>query len=491
MAKKFVLYVNDSTIKVYHATNKIFSFYNQYNIDDSESVNGLLSLLTKYNAWNINIFLETSEVMIDKKIFDKKHFKDIKAILYNYTHKPDLLLSCALPNDQKGNSFKNKTTARIKEYGMFSIVNSTYHNLKNLLNTISNNQNKIKIINYLPICLGISKIVQNEENTINVVVKIRKNHTYTIDVFYGHSFIIHRDNTLDSKTNIKQEIMSTISYIETIVTGQNLIFATTIFTEIVLPRDQVSAIKSDRIDIVNGNDIFSKFGSKIKLGKNSDSEIDDNILAVIISNKCYHTNFVNEKLNKKELFFKFLPISYICIALLFFGLLASELNNIFVEMPKTLHKIAMAEKEFNIVQEKLNKLKKIAVDPDTLSYIQACSKLENIDIKKANYINIILDLNSIVKKYEASIVFTDYSFICTKDCHDSTIALYSLKANGTMFNQAGHYEGLIALGKAFSNDLQIKFSNFKVVLPDYQISPKIGTIYDKFSFNIMISSNAS
>ena len=72
MAKKFVLYVNDSTIKVYHATNKIFSFYNQYNIDDSESVNGLLSLLTKYNSWNINIFLETSEVMIDKKIFDKK-----------------------------------------------------------------------------------------------------------------------------------------------------------------------------------------------------------------------------------------------------------------------------------------------------------------------------------------------------------------------------------------------------------------------------------
>ena len=491
MAKKFVLYVNDSTIKVYHATNKIFSFYNQYNIDDSESVNGLLSLLTKYNSWNINIFLETSEVMIDKKIFDKKHFKDIKGILYNYAHKPDLLLSCALPNDQKGNSFKNKTTARIKEYGMFSIVNSTYHNLKNLLNTISNNQNKIKIINYLPICLGISKIVQNEENTINVVVKIRKNHTYTIDVFYGHSFIIHRDNTLDSKTSIKQEIMSTISYIETIITGQNLIFATTIFTEIALPRDQISGIKSDRIDIVNGNDIFSKFGSKIKLGKNSDSEIDDNILAVIISNKCYHANFVNEKLNKKALFFKFLPISYICIALLFFGLLASELNNIFVEMPKTLHKIAMAEKEFNIVQEKLNKLKKIAVDPDTLSYIQACSKLENIDIKKANYINIILDLNSIVKKYEASIVFTDYSFICTKDCHDSTIALYSLKANGTMFNQAGDYEGLIALGKAFSDDLKNKFSNFKVVLPDYQISPKIGTIYDKFSFNIMISSNAS
>ena len=141
--------------------------------------------------------------------------------------------------------------------------------------------------------IGISKIVQNEENTINVVVKIRKNNTYTIDVFYGHSFIIHRDNTLDSKTNIKQEIMGTISYVETIITGQNLIFATTIFTEIELARDQISAIKSDRIEIMHSDDIFSKFGAKIKIGKNSDSEIDDNILAVILSNKCYHTNFSN------------------------------------------------------------------------------------------------------------------------------------------------------------------------------------------------------
>ncbi len=489
MAKKFVLYVNDSVIKVYHTHKNTISFYNQYNIEILDSVNGLLSLLKKYYKWHIYLFLETSEVMIDKKIFDKKNFKEIKPILYQYTHKPDLLISCSVQNDQKG---KSKITTRTKEYGVLSIMNSTYLNLKNLLNTISDNKSKIKIINFVPICLGISKIVKNEQNTINIVAKLRKDNTYTIDVFYGHSFIIHRDDTLDNKTNISQEIISTISYVETIITSPNITFVTTIFTEIQISRDETSNIKSDTINIINGKDILYRFDSKIKLGKHSNSEIDDSLLSVIYSNKCYHTNFINSKLNKKNLFFKILPASYVCVALFFLGILASELNNIFVVMPKNLEQIEKAEKELNGLQAKLDKLKKIAIDSENLSYIESCAKLEDVDVKKADYIDLVKKFSTLADKYIDSVVITDYDFICNKNCYSKDTASYKLSVNGIIFNRFIDYENMTALSNTFFNDIKTEFKNFKVLLPDSKITPKIGATYNSLPFKIIISSqNAS
>ncbi len=484
MPRHFILYVNDNSVKVYHAIKNSIAFYNKYDLEDTKALVNLISLLDKHYSWKISLYLETSEVMIEKKVFTKKNAKDVKAIISNYIHKPGYLFTCGIPNNQyEATAKKNQNDT---EYVILSVPESASLGLKNLITFVSESKNKIELINFLPIGLGLSNIVKNEYNTINTVMRVRKDHTYAIDVFYGFSFILHREDILDEKTTLKQELMNTIGYAETLVTNTSITFITTIMTEIIFSKEEISGIKSDKLNIIHGNDIVSSFGAKAKLKKNSESQIDDGILAVIFIGKHKHPSFVNILLNKKKLFFKSLPISYGVIGLLVAILLATEVTNIFIKLPEKIKKIAAAEEQADKLRKQLNELKKVTINEETLSYIKACAALENIDLQKTNYGYLAETMNKAIGQYSDKLLFTKYSFTCSQNCYGSN-ANIKFFISGELFNRDGEYESMISMINKINNNIQKSFPLYLVLPNNSQISIQLGVKYYKVPFELALS----
>lgn len=440
MQKSYIVYITDSSMYLYRSQRKRLNFETEYKCEDGQDVSTLCKLLEARRSYSIYVYLDTTEVY-----FEHKSFKDItqheaSKAMHNYTLRSNHLIA----GIAKLEPFQQQTTSKARRRGkrrklsdkqqyscaiFLILAEFASKAIKTFIHFISYGNNNIASVRFLPMVITQCKPISPQYG-VTINIRINNGGRVATVVSYSGNFIINREENIDlsNQNSLKEDIESTILYIETTLAGQ-LNFNINIMTEVELDHETIqfhsTAIKVQVITISNMRDMH-----RVKITQNSPYPLNDNVIALMTQIKSLDHAMTNVALSKKKclllvtkVLHRVTRVAALCIILFQVQMI---LRNVVRHWQKIYHVRSSILEE----RKQLEEQAKDKIDDSILQQAKAIIANKKIDEYQFDCINFITPMSTIISQ-EPYVKVKNYDWQCISAC-DSPKPNIALEMNITL-----------------------------------------------------------
>jgi hypothetical protein len=427
MQKYYIVYITDIYIYLYLSQRNTIKFEAEYKCDDAQSISDLCKLLDDHNLAT-HVYLDTTEVYFELKSFKHITQQEANTAINNYAHRNNHLMSGIakvsdfqqqIPGKDAVKKKKSKATAKDQHsYVVFLILSEfASKSIKTFINFISHGNSRIANVRFLPMTLIKSSFITST-NDITINIRINNGGRVATVASHGDNFIINREENIDlsNQDNLKEDIESTMLYIETALASQ-ISFNINIMTEVELNQETTQFYSSAvKVRIMNISDLQNLH--KVKIIEGSPYPLNDNVLALAMKDKSSDHAMSNIALNKKKrtlgtikLLHNTARLTAVCIVLF-------QLQIILRNAVTYWQKIARARTELTEERKRLEEQAKDRIDASVLARAKAIAANKKMANYKFDLSRFIAPIGAILSQ-EQYVKVEYYSWKCTDRCNSA------------------------------------------------------------------------